>query len=105
LLKSRSESSVLDQNVGKGWDANIAAALLGSAEALASNPWIFRWPLLLAQVRPLRVGANWFLVDEQNHGLPCVARLRAVSNCGVWFPGGKSGRIRAERRPMVGRHP
>jgi hypothetical protein len=70
LLKSRSESSVLDQNVGKGWDANIAAALLGYAEALASNPWIFRWPLLLAQVRPLRDGANWFLVDEQNHGLP-----------------------------------
>ena len=48
LLKSRSESYALNLDLGKGWDTTIEAGLLRYAEALAANPWIFRWPLVLA---------------------------------------------------------
>jgi len=70
LVKSRTESFVLTQDFGKSSDATIEAGLLRYAEALAANPWIFRWPLVLAGVRPVQDGARWFLVDAQNHGLP-----------------------------------
>ena len=70
LLKSRSESHVIGRDFEQGWDATIEAGLLRYAEALASNPWIFRWPLVLAEVRPVQDGAGWFLVDRQDHGLP-----------------------------------
>ncbi len=70
LLKSRSESHVLDRDFEKGWDATIESGLLRYAEALAANPWTFRWPLVLAEVRPVQDGARWFLVDAQDHGLP-----------------------------------
>jgi SWIM zinc finger len=70
LVKSRSESHVLSEDFGKGWDATIEAGLLRYAEALAANPWTFRWLLVLAEVRLVQDGARWFLVDEQNHGLP-----------------------------------
>jgi hypothetical protein len=51
-------------------DATIEAALRRFAEALAGNPWLFRWPLVLSSVRPVQEGARWFLVDRENHGLP-----------------------------------
>lgn len=70
LVKSRTESYVLTQDFGKSSDATIEAGLLRYAEALAANPWIFRWPLVLAGVRPVQDGARWFLVDAQNHGVP-----------------------------------
>jgi hypothetical protein len=70
LLKSRSESHAFYVDLGKGCDTTIEAGLLRYAEALASNPWIFRWPLVLAEARPVQDGARWFLVDEQGHGLP-----------------------------------
>ena len=70
LLKSRSESQVLDRDFEQRWDATIEAGLLRYAEALAATPWIFRWPLVLAEVRPVQDGARWFLVDRQDHGLP-----------------------------------
>ena len=70
LVKSRSESHVLDRDFEPAWDPTIEAGLLRYAEALASNPWTFRWPLVLAGVRPVQDGARWFLVDRQDHGLP-----------------------------------
>jgi hypothetical protein len=44
--------------------------LLKYAEALASNPWTFRWPIVLADARPVLDGNRWFLVDAHDHGLP-----------------------------------
>jgi hypothetical protein len=70
LLKSRSESSVLNEELGAVVDATIEHGLLRFAEALASNPWTFRWPLVLADVRPVQDSGRWFLVDAQNDGLP-----------------------------------
>jgi len=40
------------------------------AEALASNPWLTRWPLVLSQARPLREDAGWLIVDDDDRGLP-----------------------------------
>jgi hypothetical protein len=73
LLKTRTESHALDAEFERQWDATIEAGLLRYAEALASNPWTFRWPLVLADVRPVQEGARWFLVDRQDHGLPVRA--------------------------------
>jgi hypothetical protein len=74
LVKSRSTSYAFDEDFRHGSDATIEAGLLRYAEALAANPWTFRWPFVLAGVRPVRdpVQDNdlWFLVDQQNHGLP-----------------------------------
>jgi hypothetical protein len=70
MLKSRSGPQVLDRDFEQGWDATIEAGLLRYAGALASNPWIVRWPLVLAEVRPVQDGARWFLVDTQDQGLP-----------------------------------
>ena len=73
LLKSRAESHALNEDFGTVADATIEAGLLRFAEALASNPWTFRWPLLLAGVRPVQHDARWFLVDGKNDGLPVRA--------------------------------
>jgi hypothetical protein len=70
LLKSRSVSMTVDPCFRQRCDASIEAGLLGYARALASNPWTYRWPLVLDRVRPVAEAAGWFLVDEQNHGLP-----------------------------------
>ncbi|WP_213450572.1 SWIM zinc finger family protein [Rhizomonospora bruguierae] len=47
----------------------VAGALRGYAEALSREPWLERWPLLLAGVRPVEVG-GWHLVDEAGDALP-----------------------------------
>jgi hypothetical protein len=71
LLKSRTGSLPLDQrSLADVCDRSIEAALVGYAQALAANPWIFRWPLALTGVRPVRDGARWFLVDPEERGLP-----------------------------------
>jgi len=44
----------------------IATALRGYAEALAADPWLTRWPLVLAEVIP----ATSHLVDPSGTGLP-----------------------------------
>jgi hypothetical protein len=51
-------------------DVTIEAGLAHYAGALAANPWIFRWPLVISGVRPVREDERWFLVDRDNHGLP-----------------------------------
>jgi hypothetical protein len=44
----------------------VAAALRGYAEALAADPWLTRWPMVLAEVTP----ATAHLVDGAGAGLP-----------------------------------
>jgi hypothetical protein len=70
LLKSRSESLPIDPSLARVADATIESGLLKYAEALASNPWTFRWPIVLADARPVLDGNRWFLVDAHDHGLP-----------------------------------
>jgi hypothetical protein len=53
--------------------ATIAAALRDHAEALATDPWIERWPMLLDAVIPARAQGGWHLVDKAGAGLPVDA--------------------------------
>jgi hypothetical protein len=55
--------------------APIAAALATFAEALADDPWIDRWPIVLHDVVPARA-ASWSLVDTSGDALP----LRPYAN-------------------------
>ena len=70
LVKSRSEAFPTDRGFGHVCDATIEDGLLKYAEALAANPWTFRWPLVLADARPVLDGTRWFLVDARDNGLP-----------------------------------
>lgn len=70
MVKSRAEGRQIDANLGAAADATIASGLQQYAEALAANPWVTRWPLVLADVRLVQEGESWFLVDSENSGLP-----------------------------------
>ena len=70
LVKSRAEGGPIEPGVVQGTDETIEAGLLRYAEALSLNPWTYRWPLLLAAVRPVLHEDRWFLVDTRSHGLP-----------------------------------
>ncbi|HEU5471429.1 MAG TPA: SWIM zinc finger family protein [Actinophytocola sp.] len=48
----------------------VAGALTGYAAALATDPWLERWPVLLADVTPVRAGDGWALVDPAGDALP-----------------------------------
>lgn len=49
---------------------SVAAALTGYAAALAADPWLDRWPMLLGPVTPTTVDDGWALVDEHGDALP-----------------------------------
>jgi hypothetical protein len=70
LVKSRSASFPMGDVSGEASDATIEAGLIRYAEALAANPWTHRFPLVLANVRPVVEGTQWFLVDARDDGLP-----------------------------------
>lgn len=48
----------------------IAAALTGYARALAADPWLDRWPVVLAAVLPVSEGGRWFLAQRDGDALP-----------------------------------
>src|SRR2546430_14834677 len=54
----------------------VSLALTGFAGALAADPWLERWPLLLSAVAPAQRDGAWVLVDEAGDALP----LRAGSD-------------------------
>jgi hypothetical protein len=78
ILKSRTGSMDARSIVG----ATVEAELTRYAEALAANPWLFRWPLVLSGVRPVQEGTRWFLVDGDNHGLP--VRTSFAASLDMW---------------------
>lgn len=47
----------------------VAEALDAYATALAADPWLERWPMLLAGVHPVHSG-RWYLVDGKGDALP-----------------------------------
>jgi len=48
----------------------IEAALHAHAEALAGDPWLDYWPMVLDAVTPVRDGSAWLLADPAGNGLP-----------------------------------
>ena len=57
---------------------NVADAFDAYADALAANPWLERWPMLLSRVAPVAPGkaAGWQLRDEQGHALALSPAFR-----------------------------
>lgn len=91
LVKSR-ESAAGESgdmgDVGAAADATIAAGLERYAHALASNPWLRRWPLVLTETRAAQSGGAWVLRDRTGATLPLapafadsLAMWRLVSAC------------------------
>jgi hypothetical protein len=54
---------------------SVSAALQSFADALAADPWLERWPVLLADVAPVADGAGWVLVDPEGAALPLAERV------------------------------
>jgi SWIM zinc finger len=54
---------------------SVAAALASFADALAADPWLDRWPLLLADAAPVLDGDGWALVDREGAALPLAERV------------------------------
>jgi hypothetical protein len=73
LIRTGGDIRPLERDPGALGDQTIDDALLRYAEALAANPWVVRWPLILAHVRPAQEGARWFLVDRHDHAVPLRA--------------------------------
>ena len=73
FVSSAASDGVVDAQTRVEFRQRGARVLGRYADALAANPWIFRWPLLLANVRPAMDGARWFLLDDANRGLPLRA--------------------------------
>jgi hypothetical protein len=70
LVKSRAETREIEEVLGVGADETIEAGLRRYAQSLGINPWVTRWPMVLTGVRVVPEGANWYLVDSHNMGLP-----------------------------------
>jgi SWIM zinc finger len=67
-----------------GCGDSVAETLDGYAAALAGDPWLERWPVLLSEVTPAPLGGGWGLVDPKGDALPLAAhtppwRLVAVA--------------------------
>jgi hypothetical protein len=73
IVATRSDPTAPPSARAPALDESVDAGLRGYAEALASNPWLTRWPLVLAQARVLRDVTGWFLVDDGDLGLPLRA--------------------------------
>jgi hypothetical protein len=102
VIMSRGEASPISGPAVAGAGTKVGEALRGYAMGLAANPWLARWPMLLAEVRLVRDGEAWYLVDGENAGLPlhpsCASGLselqlwrmlsasggRAMTVCAEW---------------------
>lgn len=80
--------------------AGIEANLRAHAEALAGDPWLDYWPMVLDAVCPVREGNSWLLADPAGNGLPldpavgdpwrlvAVTAGRPATVTGEWSAGG-----------------
>lgn len=70
LVKSVSETRLVDGDLESVADPTLERALGGYAEGLALNPWIARWPMLIRTCRLAQSGDRWVLVDSDDTALP-----------------------------------
>ncbi|MEU1986273.1 SWIM zinc finger family protein [Nocardia sp. NPDC019395] len=89
------ESGEFSAATGPG---TIAGALAEFAGALAADPWLESWPVLLHRVVPTRLGSDWMLTELDGTAIPLVEpaepwRLLALSGgrpvtvFGLWTGG------------------
>lgn len=68
LVKER--HSGVDLIPPSGGAANIADAIAHYSTAMATNPWLVQFPLLLTAVIPYQTGQQWHIADTHGHQLP-----------------------------------
>lgn len=78
LLKTRQEAVLLDK-IPPG-QTSIRTAIAGYGQALATCPWIERFPLLLQAVVPQRSREGWQIQDQQGVVLPLSQQLETMQN-------------------------
>ena len=79
----------------------VPEAMREYAHALAADPWLERWPMLVAEVVPARAGAGWCLAPADGGGgipldpavgapwrLVAAAGGRPVTVAGEWTADG-----------------
>ncbi len=78
----------------------IPEAMREYAEALAADPWLERWPMVLAEVTPARAGKGWCVAATDGTGIPldpavgapwrlvAAAGGRPVTVAGEWTAAG-----------------
>jgi hypothetical protein len=83
LVKSRANvTGVRGGDVGAAMSATWEDGLRAYAAALAANPWLHRWLIVLRDARLGREGESWFLMDATGVSLPLTAGFAA--GIGVW---------------------
>lgn len=68
-IKSQTPLQRMNSLPSMGFES-IETALQQQAQALAANPFLAIFPMLLQQVVPQRVNNQWFIIDTQHHALP-----------------------------------
>lgn len=68
VVKQRQETEVGAGCMGAGTGIEEAIALFSNA--LARNPWLLRYPLLLGAVTPVRQDGGWWVRDDDDMVLP-----------------------------------
>lgn len=81
LIKNRFAESIqqpshkLDAYATMGGYTTIDRAITAYADALAQNPWIERFPLVLQSVVPIYNDGAWAICDETGHVIPIPSRF------------------------------
>lgn len=84
---------------GRPAGESVREAVAGYADALAVDPWLDRWPVLLGSVTPAAMDDRWSLVDGAGDALPlrtavdpwpllAVSAGRALTVAGEWSAAG-----------------
>lgn len=68
LVKARQPG--VDLIPPQGGAANIADAIAHYGTAMATNPWLVQFPLLLTTIIPHRTDQQWHIADTHGHQLP-----------------------------------
>lgn len=79
------------------WHAETMGGFLDrQADALAVNPWLQRMPLVLSAAIPVQQNGQWWVLDQEGHGLP--VRSHSMNRLWSWLAhcGGRPADIAGE---------
>lgn len=98
VVKVTSSADLIGRDLDDAADTTIEDALRGYAAALAGNPWIERWPLVIREMRLVPARGQWALADSGGAGLSLRPSFR--SSLPMWrllsASGGRPATVLAE---------